>query len=113
MGPQRLKWWRIVIFINDETTKFVTAREGEKRLFGRGGGEYSHQFTRPGETWHEYAGVPPGCGIVPASSGAALRPTATNTGKQRQTAPRPTATNSDNEHREFSRKWLPQMACVA
>ena len=110
MGTQEIKLWHTVIYINDEIRH---SWGGEKRLFGRGGGEYSHQFTRPGETWHEYAGVPPGCGIVPVSSGAALRPTATNTGKQRQTAPRPTATNSDNEHREFSRKWLPQMACVA
>jgi len=46
LGPQRLKWWRILICINDETTKFVTAQGGEKRLFGRGGGEYSHQRTR-------------------------------------------------------------------
>ena len=30
LGPQRLKWWRIVICINDETTKFVTAG-GERR----------------------------------------------------------------------------------
>ena len=73
MGPQRLKWWRTVICINDETTKFVTARGGEKRLFERGG-EYSHHITRLGETWHEYVDVPPGCGIVPASSGAALNP---------------------------------------
>ena len=80
MGPQRLKWWRTVICINDETTKFVTAPGGEKRLFGRGG-EYGHHITAQhdavllrDETWHEYADVPPGCGIVPASSGAALRP---------------------------------------
>ena len=42
MGTQEIKLWHTVIYINDETTKFVTAQGGEKGLFWRGGGEYSH-----------------------------------------------------------------------